>query len=440
MALLASGLLPASFRGAPFAVNSNSTAGGRRLVVHQYPGKELPWTEDMGREARRFRFRGFIVDGDVLFAGGPIQLQRALLIAALEKSGPGTLTHPTLGILNVSCARFDISEDLGAGRMSSVEVEFVESGKRTFPASLLSSSGLLSAATLTTAALVVDGLRLVALGAAMGGRRQDLTTTSAVWNDRIVMLASDATALHRLTAQLPGNFGRFAGGGNSGINGARDSIYGVATTTADLTVIASQRRAAVAAAAQVAATAAGTADMGYATAFAAAIVAAVKALADACADPADAIRLLEQLLSYVPDRPETGSAIGTATGSMVRRAAAAGLTIAAGDYQPTSSDDAAAMINRLAPLLDTEATRAADNGDDASFKALRAARGAIVADLRARGSTLARVTTVTVARALPAAVLAQRLYRDIDRAAQLISQAAPVHPLFMPTSFTALAA
>lgn len=440
MALLSQGLLPASFRGAPFAVSANETSGGRRIVLHQYPGKDDPYAEDMGREARRFRFRGFIVDGDVVFQGGPIQLQRALLIAALEKKGSGTLTHPTLGVLNVSLQRFSVGEDLGAGRMSSVDVEFVESGKRSFPTLLTSSSGLISAATLTKVGLVVDGLRLVALAVAAGDRRSDMIVTLRIWSARVVELGTDATALHRLSAQLPGNFGRFAGGGNVGVNGRGASVYSTATTIANLTAIASARRAAIEKAAQAAQIAAAAADLGYATAFADALLALVQALADACADPADAIRLLEQLIGFASDRPQTATAVGRATAGMIRRAAAASMTIAAGDYQPSSSDDAAAMIGRLGGLLDVEATRAADAGDDASYKALRAARAAIVADLRTRGATIERVTVLRVPRALPAIVLAQRFYRDGARASQLVSQAAPVHPLFMPTEFKALAA
>ena len=96
MALLADGLLPASFRGVPFAVQASDAGIGRRIALHQYPGRDDPWAEDIGRQARRWRFRGFIVDSDVVFAGGPIQLQRTLLIAAFEAKGSGLLTHPTL--------------------------------------------------------------------------------------------------------------------------------------------------------------------------------------------------------------------------------------------------------------------------------------------------------------------------------------------------------
>ncbi len=442
MALFGGKLLPASFRGAPFAVQNDEIGGGRRIALHQYPGKDEPWAEDMGREARRWRFRGFIVDGDVVFAGGPIQLQRALLLAALEKAGSGTLTVPTLGIVQACVTRFSMSQDLGAGRMSTVDVEFVESGKKSFPSLLSSSSGLLSAANLAKAALVVDGVRLIAIAAAAGGRRQDMTNTAANWSTRAIALGNDATSLHRLAAQLPGTYGRFSAGGNAGIDGVRASIYAASTTTGELVAAASGARVRIRASAQTLQGACAATQLGYAQDVADAIVALVQALADSCADPADAIRLLEQLLLFDRTRAVATSAIGAAISGMVRRAAAAALVIAGGHYQPTSSDDASAMIRRIADARDIEATIAADARDDQSFTALRAARGAIVKDLRARGATLAQVRTFRTGRSLPAPVLAQRWYRDPSRADQIVTQAGGdvPNPLFMPTELRALAA
>ena len=69
-------LSPASFRGAQFAVTNSETSGGRRIVVHQYPGRNTPWAEDMGRGVRRFRLTGFILNGDMLLGGATIGVPR----------------------------------------------------------------------------------------------------------------------------------------------------------------------------------------------------------------------------------------------------------------------------------------------------------------------------------------------------------------------------
>lgn len=438
MALLSYGLLPASFRGVPFAVYSGNTGVGRRVALHQYPGRDAPWAEDMGRDARRYRFRGFLVTGDVVYFGGPVALQRLLLVAAAEKSGSGTLTHPTLGVLNVSCSRCSIGEERDAGRYSEIEFEFVESGKQTFPSLLSSSSGLLSAANLCKVALALDGVRLVAAAISAGSRRQNVAAAAGTHATATVKLGADATAVYRLAAQLPGEYGRYSRGGNAGVTGARSMIYDSGTTVADLVAIASASRVAITTAAAMLTLAVEEADLSAVTSVAAAITALVEALAAACADPADAIRLLEQLVALAAAADADAAAVAVA--GMFQRAVAAALVLAVGDYQPSSADDAWTLLTRLAALLDDLATHAADAGDDDSFAALRAARVALVNDLRSRGASLARIAGFTFGRPLPSLALAQRIYRDPTRADQLVQQANPRHPLFMPTSFDALAA
>ena len=441
MALFAKGLLPASFRGAPFAVVNDDLGGGRRVVVHQYPGRDTPFTEDMGREARRFRFRGFIVDGDVVFAGGPIQLQRLLLLAALEKGGEGTLTHPTLGILNVRVSRFSIGADLGAGRTSDIDVEFVESGKRQFPSLLSQDSGLLSAANLAKVALVVNGVRAVAIAAKLagGGGRKALNSTGASWATRTLSLGRDATALSALASRLPGSFGRFAGGGNVGRDGRTPSIYGTATSVAELAIAASIARAAILEASLALGRAIGTASLADASLVADAAVALVAALAAACADPADAVRLLVRLARFESERAEAATPIGRAFGAMVQRAIAAELARAIADYRLSSTDDAIALIGLTAPLLDELATVAADADEDESFRAIRAVRAAIVTELRRRAGPLPSLRRFRPGTPRPSLTLAQRYYRDPSRSAEIEAETAAIHPLFMPVDFQGLA-
>jgi prophage DNA circulation protein len=48
----------ASFRGVVFHVETGARLSGRRTVVHEYPKRNDPYAEDMGRAARRFHFQG----------------------------------------------------------------------------------------------------------------------------------------------------------------------------------------------------------------------------------------------------------------------------------------------------------------------------------------------------------------------------------------------
>ena len=53
-------MLPATFRGVEFHVELDTRASGRRTVVHEYPKRDLPYSEDMGRAAIRFSFTGYL--------------------------------------------------------------------------------------------------------------------------------------------------------------------------------------------------------------------------------------------------------------------------------------------------------------------------------------------------------------------------------------------
>ena len=128
----------------------------------------------------------------------------------------------------------------------------------------------------------------------------------------------------------------------------------------------------------------------------------------------------------------------TATATLFRRAAVTALSRAASAYQPTSSDDAAAVRDMVSHALDAEITLAADTGDDASYAALRALRKAVVLDLNTRGAALPSINTFTIAAALPALTLAHRFYQDATRSDELVTEANPLHPAFMPQTIRAL--
>lgn len=169
-----------------------------------------------------------------------------------------------------------------------------------------------------------------------------------------------------------------------------------------------------------------------------------EAVKDAAVQPADAMRLLSVLAAPVPPDPIISSAIGSAialvqhaTSDLFRRAAVVALARASAAYQPTSADDAAAVRDAVCALLDAEIMIAGDLGQDATFNALREVRSAVSLDLATRGAGLASIITVTSPQPVSAPVLAQRLYRAPGRADELVGQANPIHPAFMPTRFKA---
>ncbi|EJG2197913.1 DNA circularization N-terminal domain-containing protein [Citrobacter freundii] len=120
-------LRDASFRGVPFSVDDDDASFGRRVQLHEYPKRDKPYTEDLGRAARRLTINAYVIGDD--YAD-----KRDRLIAAVETEGPGTLVHPQYGEMQGSInGTVKVSHSSSEGRMSRISFEFVESGELTFP-------------------------------------------------------------------------------------------------------------------------------------------------------------------------------------------------------------------------------------------------------------------------------------------------------------------
>lgn len=115
----------ASFRGVPFWVDTDIVPVGRRTQVHEYPKRDRPYTEDMGRQTRKYRFAGFVVGDDCLS-------QRDRLLAALDKPGSGELVHPWFGRLTVTAGECEVSHARDEGGMVRFGLEFID-GTLEFP-------------------------------------------------------------------------------------------------------------------------------------------------------------------------------------------------------------------------------------------------------------------------------------------------------------------
>jgi prophage DNA circulation protein len=120
--------LQALFRDEIFFVENQSRTSGRRVAVHEYPKRNVPYAEDMGRMARAFAVQGYLI--------GPFYHElKDKLIDALEKDGPGRLRLPMqyqLSDVQVMVQGYSISENRERGGMCSVEMNFVEYGDPLF--------------------------------------------------------------------------------------------------------------------------------------------------------------------------------------------------------------------------------------------------------------------------------------------------------------------
>lgn len=439
-------LQQASYFGVPFGVMGGSVQFGRRNVVHQYPDRDTVWVEDLGRSARRITMTGFLVENPRYAGVASVIEQRQRLMAACEMKGDGELVHPTLGRMTVSNLSCSSEERWDQGRVFALSLSFIESGKRIFPGIETATGDAVetscSAADFAGAADFATSVSgALKQGAAVVSQA---VSTAAAWARKAQRLVNDATNLYNMVGSLPGAFGRFFGIHTAGLAGNQGAVTAKASSVAGLIAAGAGARANVSTATANLTSAAGS--VSATSAFAAAAQAVPAALLVAAANPADGIRLLSGLADFAPSDPTPSSPIGTAmatmqsaAGDLFRRAAAVSLARASAAYQPSSADDAATVQAAVCAVLDGEITIAGDQGQDATFSALRLVRAAVVRDLSARGAALATITTITTRQPVPAPVLALRLYRDASRGDELVQQANPPHPAFMPIRFKALA-
>ena len=111
----------ASYNKVYFFLEANETQVAKRIVRYEYPNRDVPSTLDLGRKTKQWRVEGFI-------AGAHYQKDRELLIAELERSAPGKLMHPYLGLLDVRCEGFRVLENNIGGGFVRFEMDFCEVG------------------------------------------------------------------------------------------------------------------------------------------------------------------------------------------------------------------------------------------------------------------------------------------------------------------------
>ncbi|VVE01752.1 DNA circularization protein [Pandoraea terrigena] len=445
-------LRPARFGGVPFGVESVRMSAGRKTSIHTYPFRDDAWVEDLGKKSRQFEVIGFLVEDDILLktvGGAPVGSvvsQRNDLLAVCEDPGATILEHPTLGtIKNVVCLSVDITERRDLGRVFEFRLSLIVSGQQLFPTATSSTeSNNEQQAAATGIAALADFVKTTASSISAGAAVvQQAVSTAVGWYQIGVTAVNDVKRLMGAISTLAGNFGNLVGGGNSGISGSNRQAPSTQTASGLLAAASAARASVLTAGAAFQTAAANPSDSATLGAAAQAFVAAIAASATA---PSDAVRLVSGLTQYSPTPVAQTGSIGTAMSTMqtalaamVRRYALAQLAVTLTTYQPSSQQDADSVLASAVGLIDAESDIAGDAGDDNAYQALRRLRQAVVADLATRGADTAAISTFSFNANLPSLVLANRIYRDPTREQQLVRQVAPRHPLFMPTTFKALA-
>lgn len=186
---------------------SDSQSVGRRTQVHEYPQRDKPFVEDLGRKTRIPKLAAFVV-GDDCF------VKRDDLLKALDQPGPGELIHPWFGRMMVTATDCDVSHDRREGGVVRFDLTFVEDGEKGFPAGVPNTSKQLeeSSETLLESALsrykaamaIVNRARLsvAALQNSIAGVQMLIQREFA----SLISVVGSVEALSDMLINAPGNF------------------------------------------------------------------------------------------------------------------------------------------------------------------------------------------------------------------------------------------
>ncbi|HEX7124679.1 MAG TPA: DNA circularization N-terminal domain-containing protein [Thermodesulfobacteriota bacterium] len=384
-------LVGASWRGAPFFVDAADLEVGRRQARHEYPQRDIPYIEDLGRRAREYRLEGYVI-GDTYMA------DRDRLIQAIEAPGPGTLVHPYLGTLTVTLTSCRVGERTTEGRLARFSFVFLEAGANVVPvAETDTGAAVETAAAAADAALQASFVRTFSVAGA----------PAFVEAAAVARVDEVATTLETAGARTGGSgstWSRF----RAGLRELREDATGLVREP---------------------------------KALAEAVQARIREIQTLASEEGLALTGLTTLRRYGQDLAlivqatlgrirEAANDLGLRR--LVRGSGATTAATAAAASRPASYDEAVRLRDDLADWLDEVVVDLADAGDDETAAAVDAVRIAVVQDLTARGGTLARLRTVTPVVTLPALVLAHQLYGDATRADELVARNRIRHPGFVP--------
>lgn len=391
---LADDLFPASFRDVPFLVESTGLSAGRRVQVHEYPQRDMPFVEDLGRATRDIEFAALLVGDDYID-------QVNDLLAALEEPGPGTLVHPWFGEMQVSLReKSSLTLDSGLGR-AVLQLAFVESGELEFP---MATSSTQQASRNAAAEL----------------------ETSAI--DEFVASFNVQGFQDFVTAAATGNLGNVLGiVGLSEVGKLLGFATGLAQSVSTLIALVKYPSA-----------------LGYKLMG----MFGLSGIATTIAAWSNVVRSLSRTTKsskmkspprsriYTPSRAQAdknAAAVYTlARQAMIAQAVGAsslvGTKVDSGAVPVASYAEMMAVRNELIAAIDAESLTASD----AVYTALQDARAAVWQDLTTRARDNARMDTLTPPETLPALVVAYDYYETALRDAEIVARNRIRHPGFVP--------
>lgn len=415
----------ASFRGVPFEAVTDSQPAGQRTQVHEYPQRDKPLVEPLGKKTNEIKFRAFVAGDDCLD-------RRDKLLAAIEEPGAGELIHPWFGSLTVSCTGCEVSHSSLEQGVVRFELTFVEGeAEPAYPVAGEDAASVLNAAAddVQTSALdrfteALEGIDLsqVRLDAVLTPIGQVVSVVQDVYGTVTGVIDTAQGVIDQVLAG-PTAFANALFGALGGAQASFAGFYGRIQGAASLFGLGNRLD--------------GLLRLGETSSPGGQVngtfVRAIRSLVqDAVA--ADVIRGVAVLPSKVLPAPATGAvAVDAITPrSLSVDMSNAGQVVAGGlgvvRVEPPVADDVLALRDDLSDGF----WALAEDSPPAHYQVIAAGRTAAVRQLVAVSRLGVRLTRIDNPAPVPALVLAYRRYGDAARAADIVARNSVSHPGFVP--------
>lgn len=401
-------MLPASFRGISFLIPQASVPVGMKVQLHEFPQRDEPYAEQMGKQAQVHRLVCWII-GDDCFE------RRDKFMEAVQTPGAGELVHPWLGRMQVKAGEAELTHEFKQGGMAAFAVTFYPDIPLKFPTAKVNtqqqvvkaSDSLLDSALARykSAMAKVDQARLglARLRNSLSGVytviQQQFSTIIGAFTNLTGFVQSLMNAPDSLSSLFSSYFSEFSVDDYLGDDSG--SIYrnSVATATQQAEAVASINT---------------VSDSGGIDA-----AAASQATANLVQDA-----LLVQVALIISEMPVASQPVSTATVASVEQQAVQPIVR---PEVPVADD-----VIDLRDNLNEAIFQASLKADPEHYMVLNTLRQSIVKHLTAVAESGVRLVEITPAETLSALVLAYRRFGDATRESEVVQRNRLRHPGFVP--------
>jgi prophage DNA circulation protein len=401
-------MLPASFRGISFLIPQASVPVGMKVQLHEFPQRDEPYVEQMGKQAQVHRVVCWII-GDDCFE------RRDKFMEALETPGAGELVHPWLGRMQVKAGEAELTHDFKQGGMAAFAVTFYPDLPLKFPTAKVNtqqqvvkaSDSLLDSALARykSAMAKVNQARLglARLRNSLSGVytviQQQFSTIIGAFTNLTGFVQSLMNAPDSLSSLFSSYFSEFSVDDYLGDDSGSSYRNSVATATQQTEAVASINT---------------VSDSGGVDA-----AAASQATANLVQDA-----LLVQVALIISEMPVASQPVSTTTVSSVEQQAVQPIVR---PEVPVADD-----VIELRDNLNEAIFQASLKADPEHYMVLNTLRQTIVKHLTAVAESGVRLVEITPPETLSALVLAYRRFGDATRESEVVQRNRLRHPGFVP--------